>query len=79
MDTGDEYDFQFYPSSPTPSGDDKMTIGMGRAMVGLNRSSTADFFQRGALLADVEVAITAGALTLVTTGAAAVAAMFALV
>ena len=74
MDTGDEQDFQFYPLRDAGVNDDKMTIGMGRAMVGLNRSSTADFFQRGSLLADTEIAIVAGALTLVATGAMSVAA-----
>ena len=47
MDTGDSYDFQFYPVAPTTSGDDKMIIAPGRAMVGINRTSGSDFPLRG--------------------------------
>ena len=80
MDTGDEYDFQFYPINPSTvsANNDKMTIGQGRAMVGINRSTTTPFFMRGALTAAEEIDIYAGALQLAA-GAATVATMLSLV
>ena len=50
MDTEDAQDFQFYPSNEAGTlTEDKMLIGQGWARLGINRSSSADFFVRGAL------------------------------
>ena len=76
MDTEDQYDFSFSPVRPKDSGADKMTIAEGRAMLGFNRSTSADYFIRGPVGSDLEVTIFAGALSLaaVATSIAAVLA-----
>ena len=53
-----------------------MTIAEGRAMLGFNRSTSADYFIRGPVGSDLEVTIFAGALSLaaVATSIAAVLA-----
>ena len=76
MVTDDEQDFQFMPTS---TANDKMTIGLGRAFLGINRTSGSDFPVRapipidGTTPADLEIAILSGALSLAAVGTTIVA------
>jgi len=77
MDTGDEYDFQFFPVAPAGTGDDTMYIAQGRAMVGINRTSGSDFPLRGVMTGTIPLAvkIVAGALSLAAAGATMIVSM----
>ena len=73
MVTEDEKDFWFYPTAPTPTGDDKMILSMNRQFVHYNGgtdNSVAGNPIRGAVTAAIDVAIVSGALYLVASSAA---------
>ena len=84
MVTGDDKDFSFLPSGKTAETADKMYIGPGRAMLGMNVSgvSSADFMQvlgnfQGTTGASIEVSVYQGAITNIATAFGAAFALLA--